>query len=194
MARTRSMSDWSYGPFCSLSIAQFVSAPTSLANLNLTQCYAILNMPPQCQDVPNGRITFANYHVPPGFTEIGFRIQEPPPWPGSDEFYYLHLGSYYPTSLWLVNHGPPVKLGDYAHAAPPGAWAHYRIVFGTACAADATTAFSATLYVWDGSAWQDVGTVSDTTDRFAATGLALVGLNLNETRHWLDDFILVKLA
>lgn len=189
-----SWADWSHGPQCLLSAVQFVSAPTSLSMVDLTQCYAILNIPDVAQDIPNGRISFSNYHVHPGWTEMAFRIQEPPPWPLSTEYYYIHFGSYYATSLWLVNHGPPVKLGDYDHVVPADAWTSYRIIFGTACSEDAYEVFAATLQVWDGAAWQDAGTVSDTVDRFADTGLALVGLNLVETQRWLDDFILVKLV
>lgn len=178
---------------CMVDPTHFVSPPNALHDYAGWECWMYLEGD-GVENIPNGRVTFWLYLTSEAFAEIPFRCQWYPTWPLCTRCYYIHIGFWYPISLWLINEGPPVKLGEYAPNFTPDTWERYRITWGSGCTPDALPTFQVIVERWDGAAWQNLGSVSDPNDRWADTGQAHVALDIAYEYAWLDDYILEKLA
>lgn len=195
----RSMSDWGYSANCMLSVAHYVSPPTSLGQIMGAQCWAILTHP-VAENVPFGRVEFNIWTEVGQCTEIAFRVQTPPPWPLSTEYYMLQFWHFYAVRFYRVQGGVPTLLGEIAIEWQPHDWMAFRIDWIRQCSADANPSFAVELRWRQPSGyWLWLHTWTDHLNMWANSHVNQLALSMYSIgpppflRHWLDDLILDRL-
>ncbi len=195
----RSMSDWTYGAWCSLSIAHFISPPTALANILGTQCWAALDIA-LAEDIPYGRVQFSIWMEDGQATEIAFRVQEPPPWPTSTDYYMLQIEHMFAIRLYRMQGPVHTLLGTWIVPWNYHDWQTFRIDWIRGCSPDANPSFTIELRWRQPSGyWLYFGGVNDHLNMWADSDVNKFALSMYSIgpppflRHWLDDVILDRL-
>lgn len=196
----RSMSDWTYGAWCSLSIAHFISPPTALANITGTECWADLDIA-LGENIPYGRVQFSIWTEIGQCTEIAFRIQQPPPWPLSTDYYMMHFWHFYAVTLYRMQGPVHTNLGEINIEWQPHEWQTFRIDWIRGCSPDANPSFTVELRWRQPSGyWLWLHSWTDHLNMWANSHINKFGFRMYSIgpppflRHWLDDLILDRLV